>query len=176
MVTHVWSRTSPDLSDSLKKHQISTWNNRNTDLVTLSSNQHGNVSERQHSNHTSHLDWSVEINKQVSDCWGIILYFDQKTFNIVNWGKRDREREESLTPFTMTLFGISIPTPPPPPPPKLNPVFGPQAESSGVIKSLILVGSIINTMLVHTLDTSFATSITHEWTPAHDGEKISARC
>ena len=55
---------------------------------------------------------------------------------------RGRERErESATPFIKSLSGGSVsPTPREP-----NPMFGPQyqAESKGVIKNLILVGTII---------------------------------
>ena len=52
------------------------------------------------------------------------------------WG--DRKEESSL--FIKSLLGASFP-----PPLELNLIFGPQcqAESRGVIKNLILVGSII---------------------------------
>ena len=45
---------------------------------------------------------------------------------------------ESRTPFAKNLLDASVP-------PELNPMFGPQcqAESRGVIKNLILVGTII---------------------------------
>ena len=53
-------------------------------------------------------------------------------------GKEEEKEERESPPFIKSLLGTSVP-------PELNPIFAPQCqvESRGVIKNLILVGTII---------------------------------
>ena len=72
--------------------------------------------------------------------------------------KKEKERRNPA-PFIKTLFGASVPT-------WTKPDFWPTVLSSGIIKNLILVGTVI--MLV-----GWATGAAHQWPRAHNGERIS---
>ena len=73
-------------------------------------------------------------------------------------GDKNDGETESRTPFVKSLLGASVPPPPPP-----HPNFGPhcQAESRSVIKTLILVGTVIVLVLTWS-DACFATRVAHQ--------------